>query len=757
MLCTNVSDNAVLKSLCIRIFMSTSRTHLRLTILAASLATALPASAQQAKPEQPAQRAVPVTAVKAPIQQVQVTGSNASYDARRDDTATKIVMNADEIVKYGDTSVSDVLKRLPGVTVSGASGRGGEVRMRGLGSGYTQILVNGERAPAGFSLDSLAPDAIERIEVIRAATAEFSTQSIAGTINIVLKRAVTKALREIKAGVGFGEGLASPNFNLQLSDRKGQLSYSLGINGVRNEFQRENPSTDEGFNAAGAPTYQRSATFDENGSFTGLNIGPRLNWTFKNGDTLTSQTFINIGRFERDVDAVTTTTLGVPTRYPYINWAMTNENRFLREDLNWVRKLGDGAKLDLKLGAVIGALRNDSYRRGANARDGAMTLDQYTKSRGTDKGFTSTGKYSSPLGEGHALAIGWDGGFNTRDDSRIQTERSLPGGLPPVNVNERYDGDVTRLAAYAQDEWNVNKQWSVYLGLRWEGIHTDVSGSNFVDSSSRSSVWSPLFQTLYKLPGTRGDQVRFALTRTYKAPNVQSLIPRRFASANNSATEPDFAGNPNLKPELALGFDASYEHYFAEGAMVSLSASMRNLSDYTRNGTFLAADGRWVTMQINDGKATTRGIELEAKFPLKAIMKDAPAVDLRANLSRNWSNVEAVAGPFNRLDAQTPFSGTIGVDYKLRQLTAGGSYSFRSGGPVRLSVNQTSYTSARRDLEMYALWKFDPKNQIRFTLSNMLQQDYIMEASYSDQNGRLLTRSTTPGTLQARIQMEVKF
>jgi outer membrane receptor for ferrienterochelin and colicins len=31
---------------------------------------------------------------------------------------------------------------------------------------------------------------IERIEVLRAASAEFSTQSIAGTINIVLKKAV---------------------------------------------------------------------------------------------------------------------------------------------------------------------------------------------------------------------------------------------------------------------------------------------------------------------------------------------------------------------------------------------------------------------------------------------------------------------------------------------------------------------------------------------------------------------------------------
>lgn len=54
------------------------------------------------------------------IQQVEVKGAADAYDLRRDDTASKIVVNRDEIAKYGDTSVFDVLKRVPGVTVSGA-------------------------------------------------------------------------------------------------------------------------------------------------------------------------------------------------------------------------------------------------------------------------------------------------------------------------------------------------------------------------------------------------------------------------------------------------------------------------------------------------------------------------------------------------------------------------------------------------------------------------------------------------------------
>jgi len=46
---------------------------------------------------------------------------------------------------------------------------GNTIRMRGLDAGYTQILVNGERPPPGFSLDNLPPDQIEKIEIVRAA------------------------------------------------------------------------------------------------------------------------------------------------------------------------------------------------------------------------------------------------------------------------------------------------------------------------------------------------------------------------------------------------------------------------------------------------------------------------------------------------------------------------------------------------------------------------------------------------------------
>lgn len=160
------------------------------------------------------------------LEAVVVSPSDAQND-RRTSTASKIIVGQDELVRYGDASVADALKRVPGVTIEGVPGRGGEIRMRGLGNGYTQILLNGEPTAQGFSLDSLAPNLIERLEISRTATADRSNQAVAGSINIILKQVARKGQRDLKATLGSEHGHPSSNLDLQLSDRDGNLSYSL--------------------------------------------------------------------------------------------------------------------------------------------------------------------------------------------------------------------------------------------------------------------------------------------------------------------------------------------------------------------------------------------------------------------------------------------------------------------------------------------------------------------------------------------------
>ena len=139
-------------------------------------------------------------------------------------------------------------------------------------------------------------------------------------------------------------------------------------------------------------------------------------------------------------------------------------------------------------------------------------------------------------------------------------------------------------------------------------------------------------------------------------------------------------------------------------------------------------------------------------------MKDAPAIDLRASVSANWSRVDGVPGPDNRLDGQTPLSANLGLDYKRGDLTTGASFAWKQDGTVRLSERQTSFIMARRDLEAYALYKFTPKQQLRVALSNLLGQDFVNRGSFVEEGrGPVLREARFEAGPSVRATLELKF
>lgn len=692
----------------------------------------------------------------APIQSIEIRGNADAYDARRDDTAARIVISRDDLLKYGDASVVESLKRVSGVTVV-STGRGNEIRMRGLGSGYTQILVNGDRTPLGFSLDSIAPAQIERIEVYRSATAELSTESIAGTINVVLRKTVKKAQREIQLGYGGDKTDKTPRGNFQMANRDGNFSWSVSGTSRNTRFDRQSPLTEEvRNNAAERVSYQLTEANDV-GSLDVFNIVPRLNWTLANGDTVSSQNFVSLNRFKfRSAQTTTSPLADDLPRYGSMDWRIGTENRLAKSDLLWSHKMASGGKLDVKVGVQFADADRAVDRLGFAPVTGEQNLVSNAASRARDKNYNSTGKYLAPAGDGHTVVFGWDLSSAERSQDGWQRDNTF-GGPGAVNFDQTFDSTITRFAAFGQDEWNISPAWSVYLGLRWQGIRTRTDGSGFLNSRTSDSILSPIFQALYKLPQSKGDQVRFALTRTYKAPDIGDLIPLVRTQEINSPTNPDTAGNPLLKPELALGFDIGYEHYWDKNAYVSMTLASRQIDDYTLVEVKEGANGRAIAVPRNSGKASSQSLELEAKFPLQTVMTAAPPVDIRASVSRNWSDVKAVPGPENRILQQTPLSATLSVDYAAGPLTTGGSFMFNSAGWSRQSFTQRNYGSVRRDLDVYGVWKFTPMHQLRLSLGNLLRQDTVAATSYEGADGSTTRTTFVRGYVNIRALFEMKL
>jgi outer membrane receptor for ferrienterochelin and colicins len=180
-----------------------------------------------------AQQAAAPAATTSDMGRIEITsGRDNNTQQRRESTASKIVIGREEIERQGDSNLGDILKRMPGITLGGAPGRGGGIRMRGLSQGYTQILLDGERVPPGFSVESLTPEMIERVEIYRAPTAETGAQAIAGTINIITREGRKGMPTELKVGSSFQGGYASPSASLvKYHDaEKWTANYTLAVN-----------------------------------------------------------------------------------------------------------------------------------------------------------------------------------------------------------------------------------------------------------------------------------------------------------------------------------------------------------------------------------------------------------------------------------------------------------------------------------------------------------------------------------------------
>jgi len=712
----------------------------------------------------------PQPAVKAAadkqIQQVTISGGRADdMTERRNSVAGKQIYGREELDRNGDSNLGDVLKRLPGVTLGGRPGRGGDVRMRGMGSGYTQILLNGERPPAGFSMESLSPDQVERIEIMRGPVAEHSTRAIAGTINIILRDGYQQRDNQLKLTDTIEQGRHAPNVSLTVPGKTGSLTWLLTGTIAENHQHDHTATYNRDTRSDGVVTKDENVLDETQRETRSLHLTPRLSYKFDSGDTLNFQPFVMINRSDGDARSDLTQGTGlVPPALqqpPEYNLAQTHshsEATFLRGFGNWVHKLEGAAKLDVKFGFGSGHSDNDSLRyQYDNA--GAL-LDRFTDTASVrDRSASTGGKYSTPIGKQHGLAAGWDIELGHREETKTSVDKD--GNAQFADSGDNLTADTRRLAVFAQDEWDISSQWSGYAGVRWEGIRT-TSGSAKGEISNTSSVLSPLLHAVYRIPGHEKDQIRASLTKSYKAANIQDLIALPSLSRLNSATRPDRTGNPNLKPELATGLDVAYEHYLGRAGILSASGFIRNIEDLIRRDITLqdtSTGPRWVSTPRNIGHARTKGIELEAKFQLQELVADAPAIDFRSNYSRFWSSVDDIPGPNNRLDAQPKQTANLGMDYRVKDvpLTLGGSLNWTPETLIQSSLSQLVYTSRKRSFDAYALWKFNPRNQVRISANNLAAEDAIGVNTVTT-NGLAQVANTTNQTYTVwSIKYEMKF
>ena len=674
--------------------------------------TQVPASVETATPD-------PKSLQKKDVQQVIINGAGQTdLDKRRQSTASKLIIGREELDRDGDSSVGEILKRLPGVTIGGTPGRGGDIRMRGMGSGYTQVLVNGERMPRGFSLDSLAPDQVERIEIIRAPIAEFTTQAVAGIINIVLREDYKQKDTQLKLADSLEQNRNGPSVSLSKPGELDDLTYNFSGSLFQNRRRNQAYTDNQIDNAPG-----QQITDESLGTSSGVHLSPRLEYKFSSNDRLVFQPFIMYSHSQSDGTSVLDQLNNQVAPYQNAVWNAGSNTFVSRAFTTFTHRFAEGDKLELKIN--LGKSDSDTLTNRIQTGDVTGYHDLYTKVLVDDLNSGLGVKYSKTLSGGHSVVTGLNADWTRRNESEVANDNDLPSF---DNSGDNLQAGIRQLAGFAQDEWDINPFWSASAGLRWEGIQT-VSHPPAGEIVNQSSVLSPLFHLVWRVadlyPDRKNDQLRMSITHSYRPPVLNDLVTLPVLSQNNSPISPDRVGNPNLKPEVANGLDFGYEHYLSHSGIVAANFFYRDITDLMRHSVTLEAN-RWVSSPINQGNAATHGIELEAKFELKEFFPDGPALSLRSNYSHFWSQVQSVPGPNNRIDQQPSQTANLGMDYKLKELplTLGGNLNWTPAYIVQTSLTQGNTIGLKRQLDLYALWKFSINSQLRLSANNLVNSDY---------------------------------
>jgi iron complex outermembrane receptor protein len=745
-----------------------SRPLLALTALCVSALSTVCAAQSQPPPR----AASPAAAASAPapaaggagnrLDRVEVSSGPTANSRRRNSTASKIVIEREDLEKYGDTALGDVLRRLPGVTLGGRPGRGGDIRMRGMGGGATQILVDEERPPPGFAVEELPPDQIERIEIYRAPTAATGARAIAGTINIVLREPLQKSNHEVRMGVGWDrnepQADASWTRNLKWGGPNGdEFVGAISTNGnIRRFFNNVDTGTRRTDTETGEVVEENTQVGNSESQNTSLNGNVRLRWKYsdKLNFNLSPSFFLSQSEGSSQTD-------GKGTRFRDNHSENDAKNHNLRLNLSGDYRPQVGESFSVRLGTGTSKNTRNSERRDKTITGGVTTDRTQVDHNSVEDNQTSlSGRWSLKTAQEHQ----WVTGAEAERSQRTQVVDTLVNGEPPrglVRFGNTLSTRNERFAAYTQDEWSPSKQWSLYAGLRYERIETTVAAAGELpETRNLSQVTSPLFHILWKPEAFPKDQVRLSLTRSYRSPNLNDLAARpsintTYPEGPNEQTHADRAGNPDLRPELATGVDLSVEHWLPTGGIISGTAFVRDIKNVISRQVLLETVSwdtaqRWVLRPRNMGSARMTGLEFEFKARMDELWEDAPAelqmMLLRFNAAVFKNQVQGMPGNSNRIGDQPRGSFNFGIDHRWKAwgLNFGSGFNANYVPATREQVTETLRRdiTARRQFDAYLSWSSGAVRDginWRLTMANLTPRD-AEDSSEGISTSRLTSR-----------------
>ncbi len=581
--------------------------------------------------------------------------------------SSMVVIDRQDIENMGANSIGDILRQTPGLQVTVALNGGLEIRMRGMSMENTRILIDG--SPVGnagrtsqLPLDELPSDLIQRVEVLRAPTAEFQGTA-GGTINIVMRSATPRSETYIWLTDQFVWGNNAPRiFVSQTGPLSAPIwSYFVSLTGGE---RLTGSDTNRQTSSFGALTSIASSHEKWRARGTDWTLTPRLTGRLSDTDQVTIRAIFattnRSGAGTSNGSNNVNLNTSFSTEQPYIY-----KRDFSQLAVDWTHRFKSN-RLETTISVERGAEIYQFNRKTTSTFNSTAT---YADDR-NDTGILLRSKLQGVAGE-NIWSVGTE--LESRKQNVLNVSSSNNNPAAPLDLQ----ATVQRNALYAQNEWNLPKNTSLTSGLRVQ--QTKIESSVFGGASANDDrvFLQPSLNSRTSID--ENNQFRMNLARVSRSPRIWELIGRTVTeSLNNSPSNPDFRGNPTLKSENTLTFDIGWDRRLSNGGQAGLNLFTRKLQDAIARKTFQDNQGQWIQQPTNIGDATVWGIEADLRTNLvwAGFGKDWT---LGTNASLLNSKLDGGDAPGSRIPGQARYLANINIAKPLR--TSGGWYG---GGSLNL-------------------------------------------------------------------------
>ena len=503
--------------------------------------------------------------------------SNAEESAN-----STVIYTADSFSQYNPITASDMLDRIPGVSLRGGgpgSGRGD----RGLGTGGN-LLINGQRiAGKGNSardqLDRITAAEVERIEIIRDTSGALNVRGASEVINVILLASQSRSSTTVELVNRLNhDNTLETGGSVAWSKQVGNFQALVNLEARPNYENRNNREVRLGPDNEVVGTLFETNIRDQQENTLSSNMSYSL------GDhRMQLNALIREGDHPRPVrrDFVDFTDAGLVNRI--------EEEDVNREESNWEVggdyefSFDDGSRLSVLFVANNEIRNNVRERYSANPAEEGLSKNLFIDSRQERQEFIIQGNYNFSITETQSLRVGIESADTQLDSSLLigSSSGSEPasasvGGLSPLlsvsnpgtKVQEiRYEG-------FAFHNWTLSDRSSLESSLVYET--SEISQTGAVNKTRDFQFWRPSFD--YRFNITENFRFRGTVKRS-----VSQLSFSSFAATTNEEDRDlnALAGNPELEPQTSWDYEGQLEYRLPnDGGVISSNISYSDIDNY---------------------------------------------------------------------------------------------------------------------------------------------------------------------------------